>query len=721
MNRRILSALTGTALLGGVLAANVAMPRTVAAAQCSQPHVSSVGNALAHAGESVTVSGSGFTCGGQGNGTSLSVGGTGQNITGLSDSSITFQASGAAGSVVVTVSYPVLLGSQNQSSNTERLLLMAPAVAQNTATPGPGGGFTVAGSGFALGGFRQAITASACGQGIPVTAVSDTAVSLNAPGSYCNGAVALAFAGFATSTKNPSILTNVVTTGAGAINVQPNASGLSTAAAAPGQVVSLSGAGFGNSGSATLNGAGIGSAWSDNTISFTVQPGSTSGAVVFTRADGHQISGGNLTVNSQIAGASSARAQAGDTVTINGAGFGTNAGTVTLGGTALGIKGWSPTSISVTIPAGATGGDLTVTPQGNAPSTLPNGLAILHLAALKPANGAAGAVIGITGGGFGSQKGTVTIAGVNAPVQLWGDGTIAVAVPSTKFAGGGGDDHLVVNVPGAASPLTAAFHIDPTPAATPGSTPGTTPGNTPGSTPGSTDNPTSGASPNSTPGFIPPSADGPIIQIGPVPFHKTPKVAGPVDLALKSDQSTADPGVNIPFTVTLSAFGNPVVGAPVDLLLVVVPGGDASISPAKGVTDANGKVSGVLHLSKRAGDHIILARSGQYSDEIKVTGRGLAATGGAGGTDSGLGNIGGGSPQRTIIVAALLACLVLFLSGFGINLATARNGAAVAAGPRRSVGGSLVAVPVNAGAAAQFGMAMMVCAVGQLVALARRR
>jgi hypothetical protein len=216
-----------------------------------------------------------------------------------------------------------------------------------------------------------------------------------------------------------------------------------------------------------------------------------------------------------------------------------------------------------------------------------------------------------------------------------------------------------------------------------------------------------------------------VIQIGPVPFHKAPKVAGPVDLALASTQASADPGVNVPFTVSLTAFGQPVVGAPVDLLLVVVPGGDASISPAKGVTDASGKVSGVLHLSKRAGDHIILARSGQYSDEIKVTGRGaqLTDTGGVAGTNSGLGGIGGGSPQRTIIVAALLACLVLFLSGFGINLATSRNsaGGAATATRRRSVAGSLVAVPVGAGAAAQFGLAMMVCTFGQLVAVLRRR
>jgi hypothetical protein len=714
MNRRLVGALTGAALLGGALAVPLTPQRALAAAaNCGAPHVASVTNALDQPGHTVTVNGSGFTCGGNANSTSVSVGPTSVNAVNVSDGSLQFTAPNAAGSVVVTINYTeacLLCGRRDLGSNTDHLFLLAPNTDGGSATPGPGGGFTVSGHGFTLGGYMQSVGASACGQGLAVGSVSDTSIALTAPGSYCNGAVSLGFTGYATSTRNASFPTNTVGMSAGALNVAPSHGGLSTGAAAPGQVVSLSGAGFGNSGSATLNGAGIGSTWSDNTISFTVQPASTSGAVAFTRADGTQIPGGSLTVNSQIAGPTSARAQAGDTVTINGAGFGPG-GTVTLGGTALGIKSWSPTSIAVTIPGGANGGDLTVTPQGTAPSTLPNGLAILHLGALRPANGAAGGVIGITGGGFGSQKGSVTIAGVNAPVQLWGDGTIAVVVPAIpRYAGGGGDDHITVNVPGAASPLTAAFHIDPTPASTPGSTPG---------------NPSGIASPaTNTPGFIPPSGDGPIIDIGPVPFHRTPKVAGPVDLALRSDQSTADPGVNIPFTVSLSAFGNPVVGAPVDLLLVVVPGGDASISPAKGVTDAAGRVSGVLHLSRRAGDHIILARSGQYSDEIKVTGRGLVSTGGAGGTDSGLGGVGGGSPQRTIIVAALLACLVLFLSGFGINLATARNSSASTAAPatpRRRVAGSLVAVPVTAGAAAQFGLAMVVCTVGQLVALARRR
>lgn len=736
MSRRIANALAGAILLGGIAATHLA-PQTVEAAQCSAPHVSSVTNSLARPGDTITVSGTGFTCAGSSNGVSLAVGGTGQHITALNDSQMQFvvPAGGVAGSVVVTVSYPVLLGSQSQSSNTDRLLLMVPVAANNTATPGPGGGFTVNGSGFSMGGFLKGISASAggCG-GLAVGAISDTAVALTAPGSYCNQPVGLSITGYATSTKNATILTNTVGIGAGGLNVAPSPGGLSTGSGAPGDLVSFSGAGYGNSGSATLNGQGIGSNWSDNSISFTVQPSSSSGAVVFTRSDGRVINAGNFTVNSKVTGISESHAQDGDTVTISGSGF-AGGGSVTLAGTGLPVKNWSPTSIEVTIPAGASSGDVVVSPQGNAPFTVPNGLTIMHIAAVKPGDGAPGATIGITGAGFGSQKGSVSIAGVNAPVTIWGDSTIAVVVPSIpKYAGSGGDDHIVVNVPGAANAMSAAFHVDPVPPPpTANSTPGNTPGNTPGGIPTIdpiTGLPTGTASPTNgnAPTFIPPSSNGPIIQIGPVPFHPAPKVSGPVDLALTPSASTADPGQDVPFTVTLTAFGQPVVGAPVDLLLVVVPGGDASISPAKGVTDAQGKVSGVLHLSKRAGDHIILARSGQYSDEIKITGRGLANTSGAGGgTDSSVGG-GGGSPQRTIIVAALLACLVLFLSGFGINVATGRRPAVAAATAgtaratrRRSLGGSLVALPANAGSAAQFGLAMMVCSFGQLVAVMRRR
>jgi IPT/TIG domain len=716
VNRRPLGALACAALTAGALAVDLA-PHAALAATCSPPHVQTVTDALGHGGDVVTVSGSGFTCGGQGDGTWVSVGGAGQRLTALGDTALQFQASGAAGSVVVTVSHPVLIGSQSQGSNTDRLFLVAPVVNGATATPGPGGGFTVSGSGFAMGGFLRGLSASACGQPLAVGSTSDTTVALTAPGGYCNGGVTLGVTGYATTAKSPSQLTNAVQVGAGGLDVQPSIGGLSAGAAAPGQVVSLSGAGFGSGGSATLNGAAVPSSWSDTGIGLTVQPQSTSGPVVFTRADGRQIQAGGLTVDARIDGSSPPRAQAGDTVTIDGAGFGPDAGSVSLGSTGLPVTRWSPTQVAVTVPGGATTGDLTVRPQGNAPSTLPNGIIVLHVDGVSPGSGSPGATVGITGSGFGQQRGSVTIAGVPASVTIWGDSTIAVVVPGIgRLSAGGGDAQVVVNVPGAASPLTATFHVNPGPPSTPGATPGQTPGSTPGSA-------TSTASPGGGWSFISPSAGGPMVQPdGSVDFHRAPRLPGPVDLVLSSSRAAADPGQDVPFTVTLTAFGKPVVGAPVDLLLVVVPGGDASVSPAKGVTDSAGRVSGVLHLSRRAGDHIILARSGQYSDEIKITGLGLARTGGAASTDGGLGGVAGGGGQRMVIVGALLACLVLFLSGFGINMVTAESSEPVAAaGRRRGRLRGLAILAANAGSAVQFGLAMAVCGVGQLVAAARRR
>jgi hypothetical protein len=51
----------------------------------------------------------------------------------------------------------------------------------------------------------------------------------------------------------------------------------------------------------------------------------------------------------------------GDTLTISGTGFGTSAGTVTVGGAAAAVTGWSDTLITVTVPAGAAFGKVAVT------------------------------------------------------------------------------------------------------------------------------------------------------------------------------------------------------------------------------------------------------------------------------------------------------------------------------------------------------------------------
>jgi hypothetical protein len=125
----------------------------------------------------------------------------------------------------------------------------------------------------------------------------------------------------------------------------------------------------------------------------------------------------------------------------------------------------------------------------------------------------------------------------------------------------------------------------------------------------------------------------------------------------------------VAFTVSLTSGGVPVPGTPVDLGLVRAPGGDASVTPALGLTDAEGRVSGLLHLSSQPGDHVVRARAGQYSDRVTVAAccprahpTAATAPGGDGAQ--------GGVAQRGLIVSALAACLALFLSGFTLNLVT---------------------------------------------------
>jgi hypothetical protein len=300
---------------------------------------------------------------------------------------------------------------------------------------------------------------------------------------------------------------------------------------------------------------------------------------------------------------------------------------------------WSPTSITFTVPQGVATGAVKVTRSDAAVAgTTPTLTVLPRITGITPTHATQGSLVEIIGTSFGTQQGTVSVGGKAAGVTLWGDEQILVALPAVPP----GNATVTVTVPGAPSTLSIGIAIDP------------------GATP----------SPGATPALlITPNPSGPIVSPGAsIPFEKPKPPAGPVALSLSTPTDSAAPGSDVNFTVTLAAFGKPLVGAPVDLIMVVEPGTDAAITPTKGVTDANGKLTGTIHLSKIAGDHIVLARSGQYSDETRVVGR-LAGSGGAaaGAGDSG-GAAGMLSSQRLVIVGALLLCLVLFLTGFAIQM-----------------------------------------------------
>src|SRR6267378_3789750 len=131
----------------------------------------------------------------------------------------------------------------------------------------------------------------------------------------------------------------------------------------------------------------------------------------------------------------------GTPVTISGKNFGTTTDTVTFNGTAATPTIWTPTSIVVPVPAGATNGNVVVTVAG----TASNGLLFTFtpsIISLNTNSAPAGASVTVTGTNFGTTQGTskVTFNGKVATVVTWSASSIVVNVPV------GGTGNVVVTI-----------------------------------------------------------------------------------------------------------------------------------------------------------------------------------------------------------------------------------------------------------------------------------
>src|SRR6266550_798774 len=150
---------------------------------------------------------------------------------------------------------------------------------------------------------------------------------------------------------------------------------LSQISGAVGVSITITGTNFGTlqgTSTVTFNGtaAAAASAWSTTSITVLVPVGATTGNVVVTV--GAQASNGSpftivlpptITILSQTSG------PAGASITITGTNFGATQGTSTVtfnGITAAAASAWSPTSITVSVPTGASTGNVVVTVLGTA-------------------------------------------------------------------------------------------------------------------------------------------------------------------------------------------------------------------------------------------------------------------------------------------------------------------------------------------------------------------
>ena len=267
--------------------------------------------------------------------------------------------------------------------------------------------------------------------GLAASAISswtDTSITASVPAAATSGPVVVTVAGLVSNGVAFTVIPPPVIT-----SVNP-------ASGPVGQVVTISGTGFGaaqGSGAVAFNGLASTSimSWTDTAITAVVPAAATSGPVVVT-ANGLPSNGMIFTVIRPpvISSVNPLSRPAGYSVTIAGTNFGAaqGASTVTFNGVvATAIASWTDTSITANVPDAATSGPLAVTVNGLASNAVYfTVMALPVITSITPATGAAGQTVTIAGLNFGSTQGSsgVTFNGAPAGVTSWSATAITATV-----------------------------------------------------------------------------------------------------------------------------------------------------------------------------------------------------------------------------------------------------------------------------------------------------
>ena len=367
--------------------------------------------------------------------------------TSWSDTSITVMVPMGAttGDVVVTVG--------GEASNGVSFAVGTdPVISGLNPDSGPAG-TTVEITGANFGASQGTSTVTFNGAGATPANWSDTSITVTVPTNATTGNVVVTVDGTASNGMT--------------FTVKPVIRGLSRVSGPEGAAVVITGTSFGamqGTSTVTFNGTGATpTSWSDTSITVTVPAGATTGSVVVT-VGGTASDGVSFTVTPAINSLSPIVGPEGATVVITGTSFGAMQGTstVSFNGVTATPTGWSDTSITVTVPAGATTGPVVVTVGGQGS----NGVSFTVgtdpvITSLSPALGQVGTTVEISGANFGASQGagsTVTFNGTAATASSWSDTSITVTVPASATTG-----PAVVTVAGVASNLVTFTVTGPPP------------------------------------------------------------------------------------------------------------------------------------------------------------------------------------------------------------------------------------------------------------------
>jgi len=236
----------------------------------------------------------------------------------------------------------------------------------------------------------------------------------------------------------------------------PTITSLSPTAGAVGASVTITGTNFGAmQGTSTVKfnlTTGAPTTWSDTSIVVNVPTGTTTGNVVvkvgFTSSNGVSFT---VLPTPSISSLSPTSGAAGTPVTITGTNFGSTqgTGTVAFNGTPATVMVWGAASIAVTVPSGATTGNVIVYASGvNTNGKMFTVVPTPTITNLSPTSGPIGTPVTITGTNFGTAQGTstVTFNGTPAAAAPWNATSIVAQVPTGATTG-----NVVVTVSGVAS------------------------------------------------------------------------------------------------------------------------------------------------------------------------------------------------------------------------------------------------------------------------------
>jgi len=237
-------------------------------------------------------------------------------------------------------------------------------------------------------------------------------------------------------------------------------SSLSPSYGPQGTFVTLNGSNFGSAPGTNFvkfNGlTAVANAWSDTQIVAQVPSGATAGNVTV-NVNGVDTNSKSFSVTN-ITSITPGYGPEKMSVTIGGIGFGPAQGTSILkfnGLTATTIDSWSDSTITATIPDGASSGNVTVSVWGAVSAGY--NFSVTKLTSLVPAQGPPGTLVSLNGTGFGELQGNSLVKFndvVATDITSWSDTVITAKVPIGAASG-----NVVVTINGMS---TAGLNFDAT-------------------------------------------------------------------------------------------------------------------------------------------------------------------------------------------------------------------------------------------------------------------